>query len=496
MISKFAYLPLVIALSSILVVYDIQQAFGAGFTYVDYGSAQTPDTIVANASYVFVGSTGSDNVKVFNRATKALITTIASVTDTERLHISGDRVYSFDSDGSLIEIDAINHAILRTIAPACSGSTGHFNAGYFYCATGTETIKRIQLSSMTTVYTSTTANAGATPCDTIQGLSYDASSDTMFAGCNTTNRVVAIEDFLVSGTPDFASALTGARLVEWNDDNTNLFACSGSVAPQLLNYVNGAGFSLIATVGDSSYICSATPNLTYHSTSNRFILISGSPLALIFIDGTDGSGLYSQALATTANNEQVFAYSNDLIYGTRANTDDWFEFDTTGIPLGSEGGEEPAGGTNAVNGVCGSTDANGDGRVNVLDCVGNQTAWGGFTSGVPAVQVVGSITDGLGITDCQADGSDQDTCGSGLFFFILLLLLVEFLALAGYLGLTSKLNADKETIDVLLIMLIAGFAVLAIAFYLNWIPDLVFYTIIALIAGFLTFGLIAKLRGK
>lgn len=146
------------------------------------------------------------------------------------------------------------------------------------------------------------------------------------------------------------------------------------------------------------------------------------------------------------------------------------------------------------NGVCLNVDANGDGHINVLDCVGSNTAWAGITGGQNATDITKNITDGLGLTHCGEDG-DPETCGSGLFMFIFLLLLMEFLSLAGYLGFTSKIGAEKQIADVAIIMLIIAFACIAIAFYLNWIPDIVFYAIVVLIAGFTTFGILHRIRG-
>lgn len=194
------------------------------------------------------------------------------------------------------------------------------------------------------------------------------------------------------------------------------------------------------------------------------------------------SGTFSEFLVSSNSNNQRYI----LVEGLRET-----EFGSPEPPSGGTGSDD----NNQVGGACGNTDTNGDGRVNVIDCVGSNTAWGGFTSGVPAVQVVGSISDGLGLTECASDGSDQDTCGSGLFMFLIVLLMVEFAVLAGYLGFTGKLHADRQIVDVGLIMLIAGFVVVALGFYLNWIPDIVFYSIIAIIAGFLTFGIISRLRG-
>jgi len=150
--------------------------------------------------------------------------------------------------------------------------------------------------------------------------------------------------------------------------------------------------------------------------------------------------------------------------------------------------EEPPNEGNAVNGVC------QDGTA--LDCVGSGTSpFAGITGGRPVTDVTVALTDGLGLTECGEDG-DQETCGSGLFTFLFLLLITEFLALAGYLGFTHKTGGGTNLMDIALFMLIIAFVDLSIAFYLNWIPDVVFYTIIVITSALLAFGFMRHFRSE
>lgn len=189
----------------------------------------------------------------------------------------------------------------------------------------------------------------------------------------------------------------------------------------------------------------------------------------------------------TSNPQGVKYITGDILVTSQLNKLTYIELGGAG-----EGEEEPISGQE--NGVCLNIDANGDGRINVLDCVGSVTAFEGFTSGQNATDVTATITDGLGLTNC-GDNPDHETCGSGLFMFIFALLIFEGLSLALYLGFTTRLGAEKQLVDILLIMLMIAFATLSLAFYLNWIPDIVFYAIVVLIAGFLAFGIVAKFRG-
>lgn len=442
--------PLAILLCSSLIIYDTEKVFAAGFTLVDYGGGQAPDSITRQGSFIFVGSVGSDNVKVFNVADNSLVTTIAGVTDPEALYIGSDatRVYSLDSDGSLIEIDAVNHAVLRSLAHGCTGSLGTVASNFLYCSTGAEVINKINLASMSTVFSSTTLNAGGTPCDGIQGLTYDSNSDIMFAGCNTSNRVVAVEGFLTSGTPDFSFAYTGARLIAWNEDNTNILICSSSVARQLVDYTTGAGFTSLVTIGDATETCNSTPHLVYHSASNRFIMeTAASTETLQFIDGSDGSQLYSQALSGTSNAEQVFAYSNDIVYGARANTDDWFIFDTSGIPLGAGGSEEEE--PVIIGGVNCSLPENENKLIcRVTDPIGGA---GNFVIGNGTSGLTG-IGCSIGLVDCSTDTNPR-TNGLGLLIFIASLFL-----LVGMFYLTIGRDAFQIPIYIWILIILADAA--------------------------------------
>lgn len=154
------------------------------------------------------------------------------------------------------------------------------------------------------------------------------------------------------------------------------------------------------------------------------------------------------------------------------------------------------GGGGSTNGTCNNVDTNGDGiSGTVLDCVGTGTSpFSGITGGRNVTDITATLTDDIGLTNC-GDNPDHETCGSGLFLFLFLLLLTEFLALGGYLGFTAKTNSEVRLMDIGLLVLIIGFVDLAIGFYLNWIPDIVFYSIVAIVAGFLAFGLFSRFRG-
>lgn len=199
--------------------------------------------------------------------------------------------------------------------------------------------------------------------------------------------------------------------------------------------------------------------------------------------------------SSLAHNDVLFFKGNSTRFNMVApTTNDNIYYAVNGI-IDEEEEEEPPEDSGSANGVCLNIDVNGDGRVNVLDCAGSNTAFAGFTSGQNVSTIIGRITDGLGLTDTESN-PDIETNGVGLFMFLGLLILTEFFILAGYLGFTSKTNTERSMADIALVVLIGAFTDLAIAFYLNWLPDIAFYTVIVLVAGFLTFGILGKMRGR
>jgi len=202
---------------------------------------------------------------------------------------------------------------------------------------------------------------------------------------------------------------------------------------------------------------------------------------LDLLDGTAPPILFHN-MATNVNNAQLAVVYDDSGTGAKKVSIYRLSDATTG------GGTTTPPTSNSNNGRCG----NGT----VLDCVTSQNPFIGVTGGQNVTLIAGTLTNGLGITHCNlANENDVDTCGSGLFLFLFLLLLSEFLALAGYLGFVRITHGESQLMDIGLIVLIIAFTDIAIAFYLNWIPDIVFYTIVVLVAGLLTMGLLSRLRG-
>lgn len=400
-------------------------------------------------------------------------------------------------------------------APTCDMDTGFIydELGFVWinCVTEDKVI-RMNPTTMSTVFDSGDLTDGVgIDCDGPNWVSYSTSSDIGVIHCTTNNLYVTFEiTSSTVGTLLDSEADGASEDFVFMDGIRDRFIVSrtGGIFTYDVNPTNGVMTLDQSNLGDASGYgggCEAEPYLTTSPIFLVCVLDAGANQKYDgFTSNADGLELVMSQLSPIAtvvtNGDSIgFDLQRQIYYGI-GSTNDQRYVKISGLRAGDTTPDPPPSPTgnntnNQVGGVCGNTDTNGDGRVNVIDCVGGNTAWDGITGGMPITDVVGSVGNGLGITDCE-EGDSVDTCGSGLITFILFLILFEFLVLAGYLGLTTKLHADKEVIDVLLLMLIVGFATLALAFYLDWIPDLVFYSIVALIAGFLTFGVIAKIKGK
>lgn len=120
-------------------------------------------------------------------------------------------------------------------------------------------------------------------------------------------------------------------------------------------------------------------------------------------------------------------------------------------------------------------------------------------------EAVGVLLCQMGvITDCDSNGNptntDIETNGVGLFMTLILIIIsYAFLVIIhfGAQRLLRKSNVqvmDAITINpmLLVIMLVID---IGISFYLNWLADTVFYSIVAVIVGFASFGIYRHVKG-
>lgn len=101
----------------------------------------------------------------------------------------------------------------------------------------------------------------------------------------------------------------------------------------------------------------------------------------------------------------------------------------------------------------------------------------------------GELFCSLGITDCS--NPDIKTNGTGMFM-LLILVLVSY-ALIVYIHHVAKQSVTG--INPMLVLLI-GIIDISIAFFLGWIPDYVFYSVVVVLIGLGGFGLYKMIRGQ
>lgn len=344
----------VASIGSLLLFDNLESAYAFSISQFSNGTADVRGIAAKDGEVNFaVTDFTTDSAYVRNQNTKAQVgSTITGVTDTNygfTVDTLANRAY-FSAVTAIYEIDLINAVLLRTISTAsCSGTfQGVYvdeENGFYYCASATQTILKIDIASGSTTYTSTTVNAGGSACNGVEGLSYDSTRDIMFAICTGTSNIVAVEDFLVSGTPDFSVAYsaTGAG-VAFNDRASSVGVCStGAVTPRIYDYDEGVGFTLFATIGTTAESCQSNKlagQMMYDHQSDRFFYTTTADNIYI-VDGTTGSQIVSFASGGTSLDD-LLVVSNSMAWGNYASDSgtggtDYFTIDLTGIALGGSG---------------------------------------------------------------------------------------------------------------------------------------------------------------
>lgn len=498
-------------ISSLLLADNLEFAY-AQFEFTDLSVANSPNfTYVFNSGtidYLAVGrtATNQERISVFNVDTGALINTISLI------NAVGNGVFQ-DMACSSANCFALHGSSAGTDSSDVSGydiTTGSTVGTYNFTAPYTETAggALIVLDSGTIVVFVTDAvetyyeviNTTVNPFTFINRIDTNTGNNGILdaeratiSGVNslafsTQAGVNQLQIWNLATSAQICQATVTTTLRDFNffsttsrwyiSDNeeieiySNACADVGTIANTQL--CDAGGTEPVRGLSSSTFRNEIYANCDQNVTNPRVVVVnatSSTRITNLFLDGNAGlnhDGItYNRATDTlsvvmTSASEVRIYYFGDA--------------------------EDTGGGGNQVDGVCGVGTA--------LDCVGEGTSpFAGITGGRNATDIVAVLTNGLGLTNCAEDGSDAETCGSGLFLFVFVLLLTEFLALAGYLGFTGKLNADRQIIDIGLLILMIGFVDLAIAFYLNWIPDLIFYGIVVVIASLLTFGLYNKFRG-
>lgn len=241
-----------------------------------------------------------------------------------------------------------------------------------------------------------------------------------------------------------------------------------------VQYESGRVF--IQETGANARIVQLLTNSTGHILTNE-------KSTYLPLPSTSQSAFDSADTSITTGNMILFAGNGKL----------WFPYtgDTAsdkkiGILTYQAVGGGVGGGGNAENGRCGVGTA--------LDCVGDRSLINKITGGTDVAVVGGDLFCGVGLN--ATCSGDIKTNGTGL-----LLMLMTGSFFAGLVFLTigaanTKFGAGIAYTEIpkeFWLFLVVG--VVSFAFYMQWIPDIVFYGMMVGLAGLFSFGLYKHIRG-
>lgn len=511
-------IPLAVFAIALLLVYDYQKAYAdidiqiitpTGGTL----SSASDCTVTTRSSSIIWHNCNNVLYAIDSTSYVALSSLAVTATTADRMLGSPDSnaVYFLSNAGNTITryiytgSAVVANGVYSPSGCSLSANLQYDAQGYMWTVCDSEDIiLKFNPATMTEVVRSQDLTDGAgIECDLPIRIGYSATDNVGAIACSTTANTVMFKVASPTSITLTDSEATTSTIQTVVDDSNNRVLGFNGATISVYDYVTATG---VTTLSQTVTVATDTCAPEYAFSSQKFIVCNDDSgtntvinivlsnttgvfhLASSLVSGFDNSeavgidvssGSFSTwFIASSVNNQRII-----VVTGLRQQ--DAF---TPTPPSGGTGDDD----NNQVNGVCGNTDTNGDGRVNVLDCVGGSSPFSGITGGRNVTEITALVTNGIGLTACEEDGSDQDTCGSGLFTFVMLLLITEFLVLAGYLGLTRITNSSSDIMDIALLLVIMAFVDLAIAFYLNWIPDIIFYTIIVIVAGFLAFGLLKK----
>lgn len=445
--NNFILVFLAIALSFTLLLSDnIESAYAFSLTSYNNGTTDVRAVVTKYGNSVgditAIGDIVTDSVYLRNTHTLALLATITGVTDPAFAFVSNTAnganfVYFYGgATGNIVyEINIVDRFLVRSVTTSCSAVSDGFyvdsNAGAFYCADATELVYKYSIASLVPLTISTTLNAGATPCDGIEGLSYDSTTDTMFALCATTDNIVGVIAWSTSGTPDFSvatGAITGGQIA-FNTREDNISSCQNTLAPKLYNWSASTGFTFWKDLDASTVNCQVgkySGRMLYEFTTDRFFLQDSGGTIRIF-DGTNGNSILNIATGGTGNAGMMALTGTDLLeipqvwgaFEGAGGNSDYYNLDLEGVAFGSNGDEFVEGG-NIIGGIDCSLPENENKLIcRVTDPIGGA---GNFVIGNGTSGLTG-IGCSIGLVDCTTDTNPR-TNGLGLLIFIATLFVI------------------------------------------------------------------------
>ena len=473
-----------IALCVILVFAEnLTPAYALSVTTYD-NNADEAHGIARCGSTIITSDFSTDDIHFYSASSPT--THLGEITSgggfTVGCNSSNDRAFTYDSGGTLQEIDIANRALLRSLATGCDSSHQYVDGGLlFVCGTSTATdqVKIINLASMSITYTSTTLDdGGANECDNIIALWYNSPSDTLFATCLTVDRIVAVVGFSVSGSPDASTTLASATLfgLAFNNVDSNILVCDTGALSAMFDW-SGVAFSAGAVFAVGG--CTNIKSVDFDANAGWFIAMDGSG-NMRFYDALAETQLLSFNIGNVGASYGFHFYTSTYIPIALATNTDFAILDATGISFGSGATGEPSTPNTGV-------DCTQPENANILICRlgsdGSLVGAGNFIVGnVNGTTGLTPIICATGIVDCVAN-PDMKTNGVGY-----LLVTIALAIIIGILWVASR--GDLNSIPTF-IWFIATLAVVG-AFTLM---DLIDATFLVITVVFIVALAAAKARG-
>lgn len=457
----------------------------ATMSSVVYGYASTQDYLITTQSATYYVVKGSDLTAVNSFASG--LDTFLSQRNSILCNASSCFVIGQTTGGNL----AIERFSLSSFS-----TTTYVNATWANCSptslflSGTTlyfTLADFGACAFTGIYTiSTSFSSGGDN----QIAEYD---DNINFGQTGSNGMCKVGNFLIRGISNFlykynlsngalTSLDTGASAITTIAcDSTHVYLTSNAG-----NYVKRANISTLTLEADVGSV-TAPSNIMARGDS-VFVGRSGAT-TITALSKTDLTSAF--VMFTSANNNVDFFVGNSTRLNFLApDTNDNIFYAMSGI-LAPELEEEEE--NNQVDGRCGNGTA--------LDCVGDRGTidnifYGTGGTGVPITNVTNNLLDGLGITNSTND--DIQTNGTGLVLMLVTGVFFTSMIVATIAIANNKFNAGIQYTEVLTkevwLFLVVG--VVALSWFLGWIPEIVFYGMVVGLAGLFAFGLYRHFKGS
>jgi hypothetical protein len=414
-----------------------------------YGTGATCSATLTSCYIVSSGSGLPDKIRTYNPITGSIITDITVDTANAIINIAGISAVSGSTRGNSGWFTATCTAggsvlfnIVGQVLGACGGTTA--------VQSGSSLLDVIQSGSNVAITTSSATNSfrifnsgtGLLVCNANINVGTGGTLETYnsnFYVVVGTNTISKYSSSCVLGTGITASGISSQVFGLLAVEPEGVFAVEGTTSISFMN---------ITSTNINTVAYTVATNFTETVTTIR-----GERLAYAY--GFNQTGLNIDV--ATANDPFVF------------------------IQYVPAGGNVPN--NHIIDGICYGT---------LAQCLAeNGGSLSGFTNGGSQYNITEAgtiIGQGLGVID--PDNDDPQTNGIGLFYMLATGTLFAGITFATVATVNNRFHANISYTEIpkeFWLFLVIG--VVSLAFYLHWIPDIVFYGLVIGLAGLFSFGL-------